>query len=419
MELLHLASTLIVLCAVFSYLNYRYLGLPTTIGVMVMALLLSLALIGLGQMGFEIADQLAEQVRAIDFDVTVLHGMLGFLLFAGALHVDLGQLAARKWSIASLATVGVLIGTTLIGFGSRALFSVLGLDVPLIYCLLLGALISPTDPIAVLGVLKNVDAPRSLETKIAGEALFNDGVGVVVFLVLFEIAAGGGGHGAAAGVSITSVIGMFAQEALGGIFFGLGLGYVAFRMLRSVDNYQVEVLITLALVMGGYALADSLHMSGPLAMVVAGLLIGNTGRRLAMSDATRQHLDTFWELLDEILNAALFVLIGLEVLVLTFRTEYLTAGLLAIPMVLLVRFVSVGIPITVLDIWRSFSPHAVKILTWAGLRGGISVALALSLPTGPERDLLVVVTYCVVTFSIIVQGTSVGPILRTLYPDEA
>lgn len=413
MELMHLAATLVVLCAVFSYLNYRYLGLPTTIGVMLIALLSSLVLLALGRMGLGFPHLLAQAVGRIDFDATVMRGMLGFLLFAGALHVDLDRLTKQGRVVGSLATAGVVLATVLIGTGSWYLFTGLGLQVPLIYCFLFGALISPTDPIAVLGVLKQVDAPHSIETKIAGEALFNDGVGVVVFLALFEIVSGG--HD----VTATSVLLTFAQEAIGGVLFGLAIGYIAYRMLKSVDNYQVEVLITLALVMGGYALADWLHTSGPLAMVVAGLLIGNRGRSHAMSASTEQHIDTFWELIDEILNAALFVLIGLEILALTFRPEHLVAGLVAIPMVLLARLISVAVPVTILRRVRSFSPHAVKVLTWSGLRGGISVALALSLPAGAERDLLVTATYAVVTFSILVQGVTIGPLLRYLYPGNA
>ncbi len=289
----------------------------------------------------------------------------------------------------------------------------MGLDIPFIYCLVFGALISPTDPIAVLGILKQAEAPKTLATKITGESLFNDGVAVVVFLVVAGIAAGGGE------VTPGEVAMLFAQEAPGGVLFGLIAGGLAYWMLKSVDNYQVEVLITLALTTGGYALAEVLHLSAPIAIVVAGLLIGNHGRLLAMSTHTRQHLDTFWELVDEILNAVLFVLIGLEVLILALREEYLLAGLLAIPIVLLARFISVGLPIGLMRRFRRFSPNVVQILTWGGLRGGISVALALSLPASEIRDTLVVVTYSVVVFSILVQGLTIGRLVRLSAEREA
>ncbi|MCB1033622.1 MAG: cation:proton antiporter, partial [Acidobacteria bacterium] len=268
--------------------------------------------------------------------------------------------------------------------------------------LVFGALISPTDPVAVLGILKRVRVPPLLEAKIAGESLFNDGVGVVVFLVLLSL-AGGGGHA----VDPASVAGLFAQEVVGGALWGLLIGWVAFRMLASVDNYQVEILITLAVVAGGYAAATAWHLSGPIAMVMAGLLLGNTGRRLAMSQTTVEHLDTFWELVDEILNVVLFLLLGLEVLVLTFTREYLLAGLVAIPAALLARFISVGLPVLALRPFRKFSPYAVRILTWGGLRGGISVALALALPESPARQPILAATYLIVVFSILVQGTTV------------
>jgi len=332
--------------------------------------------------------------------------MLSFLLFAGALHVDLSELSKQRGVIITLATAGVVGATFIIGGLSWYAFGLAGLDIPFIYCLLFGALISPTDPIAVLGILKQSHVPKSLEAKIAGESLFNDGMAVVVFLVLVRFAAGG------IEVSAGDVLLLFAQEAIGGVLFGLAAGAITYWMLKSVDNYQVEVLLTLALVTGGYALAEMLHLSAPIAIVCAGLLIGNHGRTLAMSDKTRGHLDTFWELVDEVLNAVLFVLIGLEVLALVYDQKYLLAGLLAIPIVLLARFITVGIPITVMRRFRNFSPRAIQILTWGGLRGGISVALALSLPPSDIRNALVVITYVVVIFSILVQGLTIGPLIR-------
>ncbi len=408
MRLFDIIAILISLSAVFSWVNYRFFKLPTVIGLMLTALIMSLVL----QLPLPFFDGLGEQAEKmlshIDFDETLLHGMLSFLLFAGALHVNLDDLAKQRWVIGILATFGVVGATFVIGGGSYWLFAWLGLDVPLIYCLLFGALISPTDPIAVLGILKSVGAPKTLETKIVGESLFNDGVAVVVFLVLVEVALGD------VEVTAMSIATLFAQEAIGGLIFGLAAGSLAFYMLKRVDNYQVEVLITLALVTGGYAVAEHFHLSAPIAIVVAGLLIGNHGRRSAMSEQTREHLDTFWELVDEVLNAVLFVLIGLELLVISLRGDYLLAGVLAIPMILLVRLLSVGLPITVMRRFREFSPGVVTILTWAGLRGGISVALALSLPSGETRDLLVTATYVVVVFSILVQGLSLGPVVRRL-----
>lgn len=406
MKLFNILAVLVTLSAVFSYFNYRYIRLPTTIGLMLIALVMSLGLIALGSLGIGIEQQVEQLLHNIDFDETLLHGMLSFLLFAGALHINLEDLLRQKRIIGILATGGVVGSTFLVGILSWWAFNAIGLAVPLIYCLLFGALISPTDPIAVLSILKSARVPKSLETKISGESLFNDGVAVVVFIVLLGVVTG------ANEVTPAEVVFLFAKEALGGIAFGLATGALAYWMLKRVDNYQVEILITLALVTGGYALADALHISGPISIVVAGLLIGNRGRLLAMSEKTRQNLDTFWELVDHILNAVLFVLIGLEVLVLAFSSAYLAAGLLAIPIVLLARFVSVGLPVVLLRPFRAFSPDVVKILTWGGLRGGISVALALSLPSSLPRDAILAVTYTVVVFSILVQGLTIRKLVR-------
>jgi CPA1 family monovalent cation:H+ antiporter len=406
MNLFHILAMLLTASAIFSYINYRFLKLPTTIGIMLVALAFSLLLNLLSPFGIEIEHEVEIMLDSIEFDDAVLHGMLSFLLFAGALHVDLSELSRQRGVIITLATLGVVSATFIIGAVSWYVFNLVGVAIPFIYCLLFGALISPTDPIAVLGILKQSNAPKSLEAKITGESLFNDGMAVVVFLVLLRIAAGG------TDVSASDVLLLFSQEAIGGVIFGLGAGALTYWMLKSVDNYQVEVLLTLALVTGGYAVAEVLHLSAPIAIVCAGLLIGNHGRMLAMSEKTREHLDTFWELVDEVLNAVLFVLIGLEVLTLVYDQKYLLAGLLAIPIVLLARFITVGIPITVMRRFRNFTPGAIKILTWGGLRGGISVALALSLPASDIRDALVVVTYVVVIFSILVQGLTIGPLIR-------
>ncbi|MDH3375440.1 MAG: sodium:proton antiporter, partial [Gammaproteobacteria bacterium] len=351
----------------------------------------------------EMAERILSQV---DFNTALLHGMLSFLLFAGALHLNLTDLAQQKWVIGTLATVGVFTSTLLVGGLSWLCLKAFGFDVSFIYCLLFGSLISPTDPIAVLAILKSAGIAKTLETKIAGESLFNDGVGVVIFLVLFGIVTNPGD------VTIGGAALLFVQEAIGGLGYGLLLGYLGYRLLKSVDNYQVEVLLTLALVMGGYTSAMAMHISGPIAIVVAGLFIGNHGRMLAMSDTTRHHLDTFWELLDEVLNALLFVLIGLEILVLNFSPKFVVAGLIAIVVVLLSRLISVAIPVTILRLKRDFSPRVIRILVWGGIRGGISVALALSLPPSPVRDLIVTVTYIIVVFSIVVQGLTIGRLVK-------
>jgi CPA1 family monovalent cation:H+ antiporter len=406
MTLFQLLASLLTLAALFSYFNHRVLRLPQTIGVMLVALVVSLGLLLAGPLADGVEATAEAMLRAVDFDDALLHGMLAFLLFAGALHVNLGDLSEQGGVIALLASVGVLGATFLAAGAAWLVFTAVGLEVPLIWCLVFGALIAPTDPIAVLGILKTAGAPKTLETKITGESLFNDGVAVVVFLVLVGVASGEGEASAGA------IAWLFVQEAVGGALFGGACGWLTYRMLASVDNYQVEVLITLALATGVYALAEAWHLSAPIAIVVAGLLVGNHGRLLGMSERTREHLDTFWELVDEVLNAVLFLLIGMELLVLSFRGEYLVAGLLLIPLVLLARFISVGLPVGLLRARREFSPHVVKILTWGGLRGGISVALALSLPASAVRDPLVAATYVIVVFSILVQGLTLGPLLR-------
>lgn len=405
MELINIIAIIISISAFFSYINYKFIKLPTTIGVMVIALVCSLILIGLGHIGLIGVEKKAEFIiSSIDFDETLMQGMLSFLLFAGALHVNINDLAKHKWIIATLATLGVIISTLIVGTIAYYILNLLGIEFKYIYCLLFGALISPTDPIAVLGILKKAGIPKSLETKVVGESLFNDGVGVVVFLVILGIATSG--HE----VQFSDAAMLFITEAIGGAIFGLAIGFIFYRMLKTVDNYQVEILLTLALVMGGYGLAMYLHISGPIAIVIAGLLIGNRGRLLAMSDETRENLDRFWELIDEILNVVLFVLIGLEIMILTFERIYLLAGLLIIPAVLLARFITVSLPVSVLKSFKDFSPNVVKILTWGALRGGISVALALSIPAGAEREVIVSITYLVVLFSILVQGLTISRI---------
>jgi CPA1 family monovalent cation:H+ antiporter len=406
MDLLTIVSVLISLSAVFSFINYLYFRLPRTIGLMLFALILSIALIVIGRTGWDLRDQAAALIRRIDFNRFLLQGMLGFLLFAGALHVEANELMQHKRIIFLLATAGTLFSTFLVGVLVWLVLRLMGPALPLIYCLLFGALISPTDPVAVLGILKELKVPKSIETQMAGEALFNDGVGVALFIVLMGVAGG------EPGISIGPLALLFVKEAFGGILIGLAIGWIAYQMLKRVDNYQVEVLITLGLVMGGYDLAHSLNTSGPLAIVAAGLLIGNHGRAFAMSETTRKNLDTFWELIDEILNAILFILIGIEVLVLEINFHYFLAGMVVIPLVLLARLVSVGVPFGLLGAQIPFRKNAVKTLTWGGLRGGIAVALALSIPQGPQRGIIVFITYMVVVFSIIVQGLTIKKFLK-------
>jgi len=406
--MLDVAALFLVITALLAYLNQRFIGMPTTIGVMAAALALSLCLVGLNALGVAEGLLRYEQslLRSVDFHEVLMQGMLSLLLFAGALHVDLSELKAYRWPVIALAVLGTTLSTLVVGFGMWLALPWLGMQVPLMYCLLFGALISPTDPIAVMGILKSAGAPQELELVIAGESLFNDGVAVVIFSLLLGVLASGttptAGH----------ALELLLREAGGGLVFGFVLGYVTFRLLRSVDNYQVEALLTLAAVTGGYSLASHLEVSGPLAMVVAGLMIGNHGRALAMSDTTRRYLDMFWQLLDEILNAVLFVLIGMEVLLVVFSfTELMAAGL-AIVVTLLARLLTVGLPVKWLQAPFRLPTGSWKVLTWGGLRGGISVALALSLPAGAERDTIVTLTYGVVVFSILAQGLSIGHVSR-------
>ena len=397
-----IAVVYLVLTALFAYVNHRFVGLPTTIGVMAVALLLSLGLIALDRLGFgALRDYEAAMLRSIDFSQLLMEGMLSLLLFAGALHIDLSELRAHRWQVGLLAVAGTALSTAIVGFGLYALLPMVGLSLSLGYCLVFGALISPTDPIAVIGILKSAGAPRSVNLVVSGESLFNDGVGVVLFSLLLAMATRGEAPGVGEGAML------LLHEAGGGLLLGAALGGVMFYLLRSIDNYQVEVLLTLAGVLGGYELASLWHVSGPLAMVVAGLIVGNQGRAYAMSDTTRHHVDLFWELLDEILNAVLFVLLGLEIVLIAFDMQTLSAAVMAIAIALLARLLAVGVPVAALPRVFRLPAGAWKVLTWGGLRGGISVALVLSLPAGPQRDLLLALTYAVVVFSILVQGLTI------------
>ncbi|HZA67833.1 MAG TPA: sodium:proton antiporter [Geminicoccaceae bacterium] len=407
------AAVLIVLATVLGYLNYRFIGLPHTIGLTVMGALASLAVIAIDWvLPTPLDDAERSLLQSVDFSETLLNGMLSFLLFAGALHVELSSLLERKWTVGLLATLGVLVSTVLVALGFKAITWLLGFELSLFWCLVFGALISPTDPVAVLGILRSAGTPPAFEAKIAGESLFNDGVGVVVFAILLAAATG------AETFSLARAGELFAVEAGGGVVLGLALGYLGFAVMKTVDEHNIEILITLSIVMGGYALAQRLHVSGPIAMAVAGLLIGNRAVTLAMSERTREHLLGFWSLLDEILNSVLFLLIGLEVIAIATGGAHLLAGLLAIPVVLGARAISVALPLGVIARLRAFMPGTYPMLVWGGLRGGISIALALTLPSGEVQALLLTTTYVVVVFSVAVQGTTVGLAARRLLRPE-
>ena len=408
MNIFEISSILVTISAALMYLNFKFLKFPMTIGLMLLSLVLSLFIFLTSSLIPNIQLLALSMLSSIDFNATLMGGMLSFLLFAGALHVDLNDLLDQKLIISILATLGVIFSTFLVGTITYYLLGLFSIHIDYIYCLLFGSLISPTDPIAVLGILKETNAPKSLETTIAGESLFNDGVGVVVFAVILSLATGG------ADISFSKISFLFFEEAVGGIIFGLLFGYLFFKLLKSVDNYPLEIMLTLALVMGGYSLSSYLHLSGPLAMVVAGLFIGNHGKMFAMSETTHKQLFSFWELIDEFLNALLFVLIGFEVLIIYFNFNYLITGALLIPLILLVRFVGISIPLKLLGSKSNLSKGSAIVMTWCGLRGGISIALALSLPESPERSLIIAITYIVVAFSILVQGLTSKKIVDSI-----
>ncbi|MFD2916788.1 cation:proton antiporter [Psychroserpens luteus] len=410
MDYYAIASVLIVLSALFGYINVRFLKLPITIGLMLITIVFTIIIVAIGQFDDTLLLREKALISQIDFKTVLLDIMLSFLLFAGALHTNFNQLKIQRWPVLVFATLGVLVSTFLVGILTFYLLQILGLDVAFIYCLLFGALISPTDPIAVLGILKKAGAPKKLETKIVGESLFNDGVGVVVFLTIFAIAAKPD-----AAIDINEIGKLFGQEVLGGIALGLVLGYITYKLLKSIDDYEVEVIITIATVMGGSLLAHQWHLSAPLAMVTAGLIVGNdTVRKNSMSDLTEVYVDKFWELIDVLLNTVLFVMIGMEMLVLSFQTTYIIAGVISIPLVLLSRYLSLWLPIKFFDKKLQFVKNTNLIMTWGGLRGGISIALALSLTQDMHRELFLVITYIIVVFSIIGQGLTVEPVIKRL-----
>ncbi len=415
MTVFEVAAVLMAIAAASGYVNYRFLRLPPTSGTLFVALVSSVAVVLIQRIapGLELRLVVEQFLGQIDFDQTLMHGLLCFLLFAGALHVDLGGLVDHRWTIGALATVGVVISVVVVGLLTYVLFGLTSVNLSLAVCFTFGALIAPTDPIAVIGLLKELRAPASLEAQIAGESLFNDGVGVVVFLGLASMAhLSSAVPGEATGIDLQALARFAFREVAGGIALGLALGYVGYRALKSIDDHPLELLITLALVMFLYALSFWVHVSGPIAVVVAGLLIGNQGRRLAMSDRTREHVDAFWSMIDEILNAVLFLLLGLEVFAVHDWLHVLLPAILTVPICLVARFVSVAIPVTAMNARGAFRRGLVPVLTWSGLRGGISIALVLSLPQFPGKEVLLASTYAVVVFSVLVQGLTVRRLLR-------
>jgi CPA1 family monovalent cation:H+ antiporter len=406
---------LVFLAAIFGYINVRFFKLPTTIGLMLITLLYTLGVLGLAYFDDTLLKAEAELIRQIDFETVLMDYMLSFLLFAGALHTNFQELRKHRWPIIAFATIGVVSSTFLIGTATFYLLQVFGAQVSYSYCLLFGAIISPTDPIAVLGILKKANAPKNLEIKIVGESLFNDGVGVVLFLTLFQIAASTG-----TAIDPVDIAKLFGQEVFGGLLLGAFIGWVTFRLLKSIDDFSVEVIITLAAVMVGTVAAHKMHLSAPLAMVIAGLFVGNDrARDTAMSETTELYVDKFWELIDILLNAILFVLIGMEMLILTYELHYILAGLVAIPIVLLCRYASLWLPVKIFEKKLEFVPHTNSIMTWGGLRGGISIALALSLSEEMNREMFLVMTYIVVVFSILVQGLTIESLIKKVLPKKA
>ena len=407
MSIYTIASIILTLAVFATYLNERFIKMPTTIAIMTSSLLLSLILILVGRhTPTAFTQTITTELAKLDFHDLLINGMLSFLLFAGSLHVDIGQLKQHKWEIGVLAMLGTIASTFLIAGLMYTVLPLIHVPLDFIYCLLFGALISPTDPIAVLATFKELDAPKQLDVKVAGESLFNDGVGIVMFLSLYQLAFS---H---QGLSWESVSLLFLQQAIGGLFYGLALGFIITKLIKSIDNHKVEILLTLVVTTGGYALANHWGLSGALAMVAAGIYIGNSGRHTSMSAKSRESLDNFWELMDEILNAVLFLLIGFEILIVHTNLNTLYAAILAIPLVLIVRYITVAIPMALFKLRKTYAPYTITILVWGGLRGGLAVALALALPKNEHRDLILLMTYAVVMFSILVQGLTMKTLVE-------
>jgi monovalent cation:H+ antiporter, CPA1 family len=410
MNLFNIITYLIVLSSVFGYINVRFLKMPGTIGLMVLSLIFSIIMLLVNYIDPQLFRSAEAVVQQINFTSVLLNVMLSFLLFAGALHTDSSLMRKESRTILLFAVMGVLISTFLIAVMLYGVIQFTGYKLDFIYCLLFGALISPTDPIAVLGILTKANVPKRIEINIIGESLFNDGIGVVIFIIILQIIHNGVEH-----VSFGNVFILFLQEAVGGLALGFAIGYIAYYLLKSIDHYETEVIITVAMVMGGYYLASKLHVSGPLAMVVTGLFTGSRIRQFAMSSTTGLYVDKFWELIDAIMNAILFVLIGLRLMVLDYSNTYLFIGLFAIPIVLLARYISIKLPLFISKKWVDLDKRGQLLMTWGGLRGGLSIAMALSLSNETHKDMIVFITYIIVLFSILVQGLTVEKFAKRLY----
>ncbi len=407
MDSFNVISIVLTFAILVGYVNCRFIKMPTTIAIMVSSLLVSFILLVIGEFGHATIEmKVAQILSSLDFHELLMNGMLSFLLFAGSLTVDLTDLMNKRWEIGILASIGTIASAVLIGFLTYYMLHWAGVEIGLIYCMLFGALISPTDPIAVLAIFRELDAPRNLSIFLEGESLFNDGVGIVIFLTIYQLAFMGGHF------SIHSVLVLFLRQAFGGIGYGLLIGFIAFKLIKPIDNHKWEILITIMVATGGYAIAEVLDISGPLAMVVAGIFIGNYGRKNHMSARSRENMDNFWEVIDELLNALLFLLIGFELLIVHMTGSKVFVSLLAIPLVLAVRFICVALPMSFFKKRKQYYPHMVKLMTWGGLRGGLAVALALSLPNGSQRELILSMTYFVVVFAILVQGMTVKPLIK-------
>ncbi len=415
--MLEFPALILVCVSIFGYINHRFLKLPITVGLVIIALVTGLAvmIIDMIMPSLGVTGILKNWLNEIDFNRTLMNGMLSFLLFAGALHVDLNGLMKVKIHVAVLATIGVMISTLINGTCFYYFAQIFGFQIEYLYCLIFGVIVSPTDPVAVLALLKRLKVPKRLESIIGGESLFNDGVAVVIFSVLLTIAFGSSTGHEAESMNANAVLGLFVKEAFGGALLGIISGYLTFLLLKNIDDYVIEVIATLALVMGAYSIALNLHISGPIAMVVAGVFIGNTGRQFAMSEKSRQHVTDFWHLIDEILNAALFVLIGFEVIVLSSNMDIITLSIIAVVVAVIARFSAVSLPLQFLNPIIAKEPGEITILTWAGLRGGISIALALSLPEMDIKPIILTATYGVVIFTILIQGLTIEKLIKKFH----